>query len=99
MEIFAGVDHLDMREVAQSHDLREKLEATRDHRLGGNDCCEDCYHKRWIEHSRRYCVEKRVGVGGFRHVVADVRGLPDISKEKTRVGKANPRDLNCSGRR
>jgi hypothetical protein len=83
-----------MREVAQSHDLREELEAARDHGLGGNDCCEDCYHQRWVERSRRYRVEKRVRVSSSRHITADIRGLADICKEETRVRKADPRYLN-----
>lgn len=98
MEVFAGVNHLNMGEVAHPHDLREKLETARDHCLRGNDRCQNGYHERWIQHSWRNSFEERVRVRGFCGITADVGGLSNVRQEETWINKAKPGQLNSPDR-
>lgn len=95
VEVLAGVDHFDMRKVAQSHNLREKLKAACYHCLRSHYCRQDCNDERWVEHSRRYRVEKGVRICSLCDILADIGGLPNICKEEAWVGEADPRELNC----
>lgn len=79
MKVFAGMNHFNMWEVAHPHDLREELEAARDHCLGGNNRRQYCYYERWVKHSRGYSIEERVRVCSFCGVMANVGSLPNVS--------------------
>jgi hypothetical protein len=94
MEQLAGVDHLDMREITQPHNLRKQLEAARYHRLGCNDSRQDSNNERWIERSWGYRVEEGIRVCSLCGVLADIGSLPNICKEEAWVGEGEPRELN-----
>ena len=52
------------------------LESSCDHRLTGNDGCQNGDHQAWVEHPRGNGIEKRVGIGTL--IRADVCRLADI---------------------
>ena len=67
------------------HDLREQLEGAGDQGLRSDDCGQNGYHQRWIEHVRRHAVEKWIGVGGG--ISRNERSLPNVGEEKTGIGE------------
>ena len=72
--------------------LGAHLERGRNHSLGRYNCSSNRHHQGEDEPSRGNAVEKGVCVGVW--VLADVRGLAAVGQQQTRVGIAQPTELD-----
>lgn len=83
MKPLARMHHLDVGEVRQAHDLRQKLETGRNHGLRGDDGGQDGNDQTEIQSSWRNCVEEWVCECGLGSILRDIGRLAGISKNET----------------
>lgn len=96
MKDLRSMDHLDLREVAQLHDLGQKLERRSNNSLTCNNSSQNSNDQTWVQPSVRRSVEERVGVCSW--VLAYVRGLADITEKEAGECVAEPTELDGSSR-
>lgn len=90
------MDHLDVGEVAEPHELGYQLERARDQGLACNNGGQDCNDQAEVKGPRGHRVEEGVRVCyAIRIISGKDSSLAEVGYQQARVCQTKPRDLGC----